>query len=89
MTITLDIKPEIKNELARQAAANGRALEDHVAALLEEAISSPAAGIQSNSTPQRRPADMNLVEVCAMVRGLTEGIDFRRNPSTGRPVDLS
>jgi hypothetical protein len=29
------------------------------------------------------------VEVCAMVRGLTDDVDFSRNPSTGRPVDLS
>jgi hypothetical protein len=40
-------------------------------------------------TLQHPAAAMNLVEVCAMVRGLTEGIDFSRSPSTGRPVDLS
>jgi hypothetical protein len=28
------------------------------------------------------------VEVCAMVRGLTEDVDFSRNPSTDRPVEL-
>jgi excisionase family DNA binding protein len=37
----------------------------------------------------QHPAAKNLVEICAMVRGRTEGIDFSRNPSTGRPVHLS
>jgi hypothetical protein len=31
----------------------------------------------------------SLVEVCAMVRGLTEDVDFSRNPATDRPVDLA
>jgi hypothetical protein len=37
MTITVDIKPEVKAELARQAAVRGRPIEAHVASLLEEA----------------------------------------------------
>jgi hypothetical protein len=28
------------------------------------------------------------VEVCAMVRGLTDDVDFSRNRSTDRPVEL-
>ncbi len=37
MTITVDITPEAQAELARQAAAHGRALEAYAASLLEEA----------------------------------------------------
>jgi hypothetical protein len=35
MTITLDIRSEVQAELARQAAAQGRALEAYAASLLE------------------------------------------------------
>jgi hypothetical protein len=42
MTITVDIRPEIQAELARQAAAQGRALEAHAATLLEDAVHLPA-----------------------------------------------
>lgn len=41
MTITLDIRPEIQAELARRAAAQGRAVEAYVAGLLEEAAKLP------------------------------------------------
>jgi len=30
----------------------------------------------------------NFVELCEPVRGLADDIDFSRNPSTGRPLDL-
>lgn len=30
----------------------------------------------------------NFVELCDPVRGLTEDIEFGRNPSTARPLDL-
>jgi hypothetical protein len=43
MTITVDIKPEVQAELARQAAARGSAVEAYVASLLEEAVHLPAA----------------------------------------------
>jgi hypothetical protein len=83
MTITLDIRPEVQAELARQAAARGRAIEAHAASLLEGAVHLPAE-IAS-------PPANNLVELFAPVRGLfADGeLDFRRNPSTGRPIDLS
>lgn len=29
-----------------------------------------------------------FLEVCAKVRGLTDNLDFSRNPSTGRSVEL-
>ena len=43
MTITVDLRPEIQVELARQAAAHGSAVEAYAASLLEEAVN-PAAG---------------------------------------------
>jgi hypothetical protein len=86
MTITLDIRPEVQAELARQAAAQGRAIEAIATALLEEAVHVP------ETTPSKAPAK-NLVELFEPVRGLLtdEEIDviFKRNPSTARPVDLS
>ena len=42
MTITVDIRPEVQAELARQAAAQGRAIEAYAASLLEEAAHLPA-----------------------------------------------
>ena len=82
MTITLDVKPETREQLARQAAVSGKPLEVHAAALLEVAAS------QSNEQTQS-VRSMGLVEVCAMVRGLTDDLDFSRNPSAGRPVNIS
>jgi len=88
MTITVDIRPEVQAELARQAAVHGRPVEAYAASLLEEAVHLPAGAVNS-AGKQNREGRKSLVEVCAMVRGLTDDVDFSRNPSTGRPVDLS
>ena len=95
MTITLDIRPEIQAELARQAAAQGRAVEAVAAALLESAVH-PGAVQQEAATeatqPERRTGQA-LIDAFAEIRGLLtdEEIDrmFTRNPSGARPVDLS
>jgi plasmid stability protein len=42
MTITVDISPEVRAELARQAASHGRAVEAYAASLLEGAVHLPA-----------------------------------------------
>ena len=42
MTITVAITPEVQAELARQAAAHGRAMEAYAASLLEGAVRLPA-----------------------------------------------
>ena len=88
MTITVDISPEVQAELARQAASRGRAVEAYAASLLEEAVDLPAETL-TNAEKRQREGTKSLVEVCAMVRGLADDVDFSRNPSTGRPVDLS
>ena len=41
MTITVAITPEVQAELARQAAAHGRAMEAYAASLLEGAVHLP------------------------------------------------
>jgi hypothetical protein len=89
MTITLDIRPELRAELARQAAAQGRAIETVAATLLEEAVHLPAA---SARPPETRHTGQELIDACAKVRGVLtdEEVDtlFRRNPSFARPVDF-
>jgi hypothetical protein len=42
MTITVDVRPEVQAELARQAASRGSAIEAYAASLLEEAVQVPA-----------------------------------------------
>jgi hypothetical protein len=78
MTITLDITPEVKAELARQAAAQGREVESYAASLLEEAVHLPAAH------PAAPAKDM--VELFAPLRGLN--LDFERDRDTGRDINL-
>lgn len=88
MTITVDIRPEVQSELARQAASHGRPIELYAASLLEEAVHLPADAPANAENPERETGK-SLAEVFAMVRGLADDVDFSRNPSTGRPVDLS
>jgi len=85
-TITVEVTPELQAELARQAAAQGRALEAHAASLLEEAAHLPTAA--PTSRRKRPPGRKSLVELFAEspLRGLE--LDFSRNKSTGRSVDL-
>ena len=85
MTITVDIRPEVQAELARQAAAQGRALEAHAATLLEDAAHLPAER-------RSRRTGQELIDACAKVQGLLtdEEVDtlFSRKPSFARPVDF-
>jgi hypothetical protein len=93
MTITLDIRPEVQAELARQAALQGRAIECVATALLEGALLPLSAGPPASAAPPERRTGQALIAAFADIRGLLtdEEIDrmFSRNPSTVRPVDLS
>ncbi len=97
MTITVQIRPEVQAELARQATACGRALETHAAKLLEEAVQIPTADRPLTTTAEKLPpksqTGQSLIDVFAEIRGLLtdEEVDqmFSRNPSSARPVDLS
>jgi hypothetical protein len=88
MTITIEIRPEVQAELARQAAEQGRALEAYAAVLLEDAAHVLAKGEEPGAAKAT-----NLMELFEPIRGLLtdEEVDtlFSRNPSIGRPVDLA
>jgi hypothetical protein len=86
MTITVDITPEVQAELARRAAAQGRTLEAHAASPLEEAAHLPAAA--RTSQRKRPPGRKSLVELFAESPLRALDLDFSRNKSTGRSVDL-
>ncbi len=77
MTVTIHVPPEKEAALKAQAQAQSRGLsvEEWLLRLAENATGEPA------------PAG-NLVDVCAMVRGLADDLDFSRNASTSRTVDL-
>jgi hypothetical protein len=85
MSITVDIRAEAQAELARQAAAQGRALEAYAASLLEAAAHVPP------QQPSQRTGQ-ELIDASAKVRGLLadEEVDtlFRRTSSFARPGDF-
>ncbi|MCU1237882.1 MAG: hypothetical protein JWP63_5849 [Candidatus Solibacter sp.] len=85
--MTINVRPEVEAELSRQAAARGRALEDHAASLLEEAAHLTDTPAKSD-VPEKKGS---FVELFAPIRGLfADGeLDFSRDPDTGRPIDLS
>ncbi len=61
MTITVDIKPEVQAELARQAAAQGSAIEAYAASLLEEAA-------HVRPTQESAPVPASVVEACERLK---------------------
>jgi hypothetical protein len=65
MTITVDIRPEVEAELARQAAA-------HAANLLEDALRVPLA--------HPAPPAKDMVELFAPLRGLNLNFERDRDP---------
>jgi hypothetical protein len=66
MTITLDIRPEIEVELARQAAAHGLGIGAYAASLLEEAAHLPASSVRLSLPAEAK----DMVELFAPLRGL-------------------
>jgi plasmid stability protein len=81
MTIIVDITPEVQAELARQAAAQGRAVEAYAASLLAEAAHLPAG-----TRPRTPLAAKDMVELFAPLRGLN--LDFERDRDPGRDIEL-
>jgi hypothetical protein len=77
MTITVEVRPEVGAELARQASMHGRPVEAYVATLLEEAVHLP---------PAPAPVAKNMVEIFAPLRGLN--LDFDRDRDPGRDIEL-
>ena len=81
MTLTLDIRPEVQAELARQAAAQGRAIEAVAAALLEQSV-----------RPQPAHVPAEVVDACEQLKtfgkrhGLSlGGITIRQLRHEARP----
>jgi hypothetical protein len=81
--MTIEIQQPDFEALIEQRMASG-AFPDVETALFQALKSAPLPQAIPKSDEAR-----NLVEVCAMVKGLADDLDFSRNPSTGRPVDLS
>jgi len=82
MTITLDIKPEIKDKLAQQAAAHGLAVGAYAESLLEEAAQ--AASVKHASPAQAK----DMVELFAPLRGLNIVFESDRHKDKGRDFSL-
>jgi hypothetical protein len=80
VTITLDIRPETQDELARQAAARGMELEVFAANLLEKAAHDASVG------PVPPAIAKDMVELFAPLRGLN--LDFERARDIGRDISL-
>jgi hypothetical protein len=78
VTLTIDITPEVKAALARQAAAQGLEVESYAASLLAEAVQLPVA--------HPAPPARDMVELFAPLRGLN--LDFERDRDTGRDINL-
>ncbi len=91
MRLTVELKPEVERALAGQAAARGMDVPAYAATLLEQAAQAAEPESQGRTTqakPQRPPGRKSLAELFAEspLKGLD--LDFSRNRSTGRPVDL-
>jgi hypothetical protein len=78
MTVTIELPEDSAGLLRKQAEARGLSLEAWIAQLARDR----AVELQSQSG---RPAK-NLVELFAPLRGMD--LDFERNSSQSRPVDL-
>ena len=64
MTITLEIRPDLQAELARQAAGQGMGIDAYAANLLEEAVALPVAPRTSRITAPGR----DVVEAIELLR---------------------
>jgi hypothetical protein len=91
MTITVDIRPEVQAELARQAAARGIDVPAYVATLLEQAAQPEARELHDQTDRpkrQRPPGRKSLAQLFAEspFRGLD--LDFERDRDFGRDIEL-
>jgi hypothetical protein len=78
VTLTLEIKPEIEEALARQAATQGLEVTAYALSLLEEAAESPSDRNSSGSSA------IDLIELFAPLRGL----NLERDLDQGRDIIL-
>src|SRR2546429_2899609 len=85
MTIQIT-KPEVEALINQRLQSGG--FKDAEDVILQALQSSPS---KPSTTPQPDTAhpEKSLREVFEAVKGLADDLDFSRNPSTGRPADLS
>jgi hypothetical protein len=76
VNVTIEIPEDRAARFQKQAHDQGLSVEEWLLQLAER-----AAG-------EHAPVGKNLVDVCAMVRGLADDLDFSRNPSPSRTVDI-
>jgi hypothetical protein len=79
VTLNVELNPKVTADLLAQAEARGLSLEEYVSEVLRERSREAVAG-------ERPTGRMGLVELFGPLRGLE--VEFSRNPSTARPVDL-
>lgn len=79
MNLTIDISPTELAAYTAQARAEGLRMDEWLKKLANErALRPKPIGISGDA----------LIEVCNKVRGLIDDLDFSRNRSTARPLDL-
>lgn len=78
MTLTLEIKPEVEEALARKAATQGVEVTAYALSLLEEAAELPSDRSSSGSSA------IDLIDLFAPLRGL----ELERDPDQGRDIIL-
>jgi hypothetical protein len=74
MTITIEIAPELREELARQAATQGIAIDAYAAGLLESAAHRQVA----SGKPQSSPLATEVIEAIERLKsfGKTHGLSL-------------
>ena len=77
MTVTLNLPPDVEAGLLAQAQTHGLPLEAYLVQHVLRDAAKPAKPTASKKS---------IVELFAPLRGMD--VEFTRNPSTGRPVDL-
>jgi hypothetical protein len=81
MTITVDVRPEVQAELARQAAVQGRPIEAVAASLLEGAVH-----VRSTRAFDRERARATGERIRELRKGVTlGGLSIRELIDEGRP----
>ncbi len=91
MTITVDIRPEVQAEIARQAAARGVDLPVYVATLLEQAAQPEVHELEDQAVPPKRPRPpgrKSFAQLFAESPFSGLNLDFERDPDPGRDVEL-
>ena len=79
--------PEAEAIIRRRMSAGG--FKDAEDVIIQALKYSPAAETPAAASAAQKPLrEKTLVELCDPIRGLMDDIDFSRNPSTARPLDL-